>query len=183
MRVAPVTAARTLNYTLKPAFSLSFTALFTQVSGSKFYYLKGAATLLELGLVNWAMSRVAAQGFTTLSTPDLVRCECLATPHCVVPAMVLAVVLAEPPLQSWGALELAMRMRAANAVQCSILRRTQISHHSSGACTLLHLLLAMRLPGRCAWTCLKSAASSHAWRTRRCARPDRAGGGARRSEQ
>jgi seryl-tRNA synthetase len=34
-----------------------------QVSGSKFYYLKGAATLLELALVNWAISRVAAKGF------------------------------------------------------------------------------------------------------------------------
>jgi seryl-tRNA synthetase len=34
-----------------------------QVSGSKFYYLKGAATLLELALVNWAITRVAAKGF------------------------------------------------------------------------------------------------------------------------
>lgn len=28
------------------------------VSGSKFYYLKGAAALLELALVNWTMSKV-----------------------------------------------------------------------------------------------------------------------------
>jgi seryl-tRNA synthetase len=47
------------------------------VSGSKFYYLKGAAALLELALVNWAYSRVAAQGFTTLATPDLVRMDVL----------------------------------------------------------------------------------------------------------
>ncbi|KAF6255001.1 putative seryl-tRNA synthetase [Scenedesmus sp. NREL 46B-D3] len=48
-----------------------------EVSGSKFYYLKGAATLLELALVNWAISRVAAKGFNVLSTPDLVRMDVL----------------------------------------------------------------------------------------------------------
>ncbi|WIA23340.1 hypothetical protein OEZ85_000104 [Tetradesmus obliquus] len=48
-----------------------------EVSGSKFYYLKGAATLLELALVNWALGRVAAKGFNVLSTPDLVRVDVL----------------------------------------------------------------------------------------------------------
>uniref|UniRef100_A0A061QX49 serine--tRNA ligase n=1 Tax=Tetraselmis sp. GSL018 TaxID=582737 RepID=A0A061QX49_9CHLO len=43
------------------------------VSGSKFYYLKGAAALLELALVNWAMSKVVARGFRPTITPDLVR--------------------------------------------------------------------------------------------------------------
>ncbi len=47
------------------------------MSGSKFYYLRGAATLLELALVNWALSRVAAKGFELLSTPDLVRGDVL----------------------------------------------------------------------------------------------------------
>eukprot|EP00878_Enallax_costatus_P002889 GHUV01003083.1.p1 GENE.GHUV01003083.1~~GHUV01003083.1.p1 ORF type:complete len:503 (+),score=138.63 GHUV01003083.1:661-2169(+) len=49
----------------------------SEVSGSKFYYLKGAATLLELALVNWAISRVSAKGFQMLSTPDLVRGDVL----------------------------------------------------------------------------------------------------------
>jgi seryl-tRNA synthetase len=45
----------------------------TQVSGQKFYYLRNAGALLELALVNWAMSRVAARGFTPIMTPDLVK--------------------------------------------------------------------------------------------------------------
>lgn len=32
--------------------------LVLQVSGQKFYYLRNAGALLELALVNWAMSRV-----------------------------------------------------------------------------------------------------------------------------
>jgi hypothetical protein len=48
-----------------------------QVSGSKFYYLRNAAALLELALLNWAYSRVAAKGFTMLATPDLVRMDVL----------------------------------------------------------------------------------------------------------
>jgi seryl-tRNA synthetase len=47
------------------------------VSGSKFYYLRGAAALLELALINWAYSRVGARGFTMLATPDLVRMDVL----------------------------------------------------------------------------------------------------------
>lgn len=43
------------------------------VSGSKFYYLKREAALLELALVNFAVQRVVAAGFTPLMTPDLVR--------------------------------------------------------------------------------------------------------------
>lgn len=43
------------------------------VSGSKFYYLKGAAALLELALVNWSMSKIVAKGFDPMITPDLIR--------------------------------------------------------------------------------------------------------------
>eukprot|EP00897_Mesotaenium_endlicherianum_P004987 jgi/Mesen1/4516/ME000023S03890 len=43
------------------------------VSGNKFYYLKNEGVLLEMALVNWALSQLAARGFTPLSTPDLVR--------------------------------------------------------------------------------------------------------------
>jgi len=44
-----------------------------QVSGQKFYYLRNAAALLELALVNWAITKVVARGFTPIMTPDLVK--------------------------------------------------------------------------------------------------------------
>ena len=44
-----------------------------EVSGSKFVYLKRAAALLELALVNWAMQKVVSKGFVPMMTPDLVR--------------------------------------------------------------------------------------------------------------
>ena len=44
-----------------------------KASGTRFVYLKGAAALLELALVQWAMSRAVAAGFTPYTTPDLVR--------------------------------------------------------------------------------------------------------------
>lgn len=45
-----------------------------QVSGQKFYYLRNAGALLELALVNWAMSKVVARhGYTPVMTPDLVK--------------------------------------------------------------------------------------------------------------
>ncbi|KAL3835479.1 hypothetical protein ACJIZ3_010215 [Penstemon smallii] len=44
-----------------------------EVSGSKFYYLKNEAVLLEMGLVNWAVSEVMKKGFTPLTTPEIVR--------------------------------------------------------------------------------------------------------------
>ncbi|PIN03767.1 Seryl-tRNA synthetase [Handroanthus impetiginosus] len=44
-----------------------------EVSGSKFYYLKNEAVLLELGLVNWAVSEVMKRGFIPLMTPEIVR--------------------------------------------------------------------------------------------------------------
>ncbi|KAI8471369.1 MAG: hypothetical protein J3K34DRAFT_417403, partial [Monoraphidium minutum] len=48
-----------------------------EVSGSKFYYLKNAAALLELALVNYAMTKVTARGFTPMMTPDLVKASVL----------------------------------------------------------------------------------------------------------
>ncbi len=43
------------------------------MSGSKFYYLRNAAALLELALVNYAMTKVVSCGFTPIMTPDLVK--------------------------------------------------------------------------------------------------------------
>lgn len=45
----------------------------SQVSGSKFYYLKNEAVLLEMALLNWTLSEVMKRGFTPLTTPELVR--------------------------------------------------------------------------------------------------------------
>ena len=47
------------------------------VSGSKFYYLRNEAALLELALVSYSMSKVVSKGFTPMITPDLVRTEVL----------------------------------------------------------------------------------------------------------
>ncbi|XP_010916662.1 serine--tRNA ligase, chloroplastic/mitochondrial isoform X1 [Elaeis guineensis] len=44
-----------------------------EVSGSKFYYLKNEAVLLEMGLINWALAEVSKRGFTPLITPEIVR--------------------------------------------------------------------------------------------------------------
>ncbi|KAF9623711.1 hypothetical protein IFM89_004091 [Coptis chinensis] len=51
----------------------SCASLVYQVSGSKFYYLKNEAVLLEMGLTNWAISEVMKKGFTPLITPEIVR--------------------------------------------------------------------------------------------------------------
>ncbi|XP_021743581.1 serine--tRNA ligase, chloroplastic/mitochondrial-like isoform X1 [Chenopodium quinoa] len=44
-----------------------------EVSGSKFYYLKNEAVMLEMALVNWTLSEVTKRGFTPLTTPEIVR--------------------------------------------------------------------------------------------------------------
>ncbi|XP_058086680.1 serine--tRNA ligase, chloroplastic/mitochondrial isoform X2 [Magnolia sinica] len=44
-----------------------------EVSGSKFYYLKNEAVLLEMGLINWTLSEVMRRGFVPLTTPEIVR--------------------------------------------------------------------------------------------------------------
>ncbi|XVF39571.1 hypothetical protein PTKIN_Ptkin01aG0044400 [Pterospermum kingtungense] len=41
-----------------------------EVSGSKFYYLKNEAGMLELALVHWTLTEVMKRGFTPLRTPE-----------------------------------------------------------------------------------------------------------------
>lgn len=47
------------------------------MSGQKFYYLRNAGALLEMALVNWALARVAAKGYTPYLTPDIVKASVL----------------------------------------------------------------------------------------------------------
>ncbi|KAJ2853048.1 seryl-tRNA synthetase [Coemansia erecta] len=44
-----------------------------RVAGSRFHYWRGAGALLELALVQYAMTRAAAAGFTPHITPDIAR--------------------------------------------------------------------------------------------------------------
>ncbi|KAI3962494.1 hypothetical protein MKX01_021769 [Papaver californicum] len=44
----------------------------SEVSGSKFYYLKNEAVMLEMGLTNWAVAETMKRGFTPLTTPEIV---------------------------------------------------------------------------------------------------------------
>lgn len=46
-----------------------------KVSGSRFYYLTGVGAQLELGILNLAMTKATAAGFTAVITPTLVRPE------------------------------------------------------------------------------------------------------------
>ncbi len=47
----------------------------SKVSGSKFYYLKNEAVLLELALINYAISTVIKHGFTPFITPDIAKTD------------------------------------------------------------------------------------------------------------
>ena len=47
------------------------------VAGQKFYYLKNEAVLLELALVNYAISLLVSEGYTPVITPDVARSEVL----------------------------------------------------------------------------------------------------------
>ena len=49
----------------------------TKVAGSKFYFLRGDAVLLELGLVRYALDKLIAHGYEPTITPDLARDEAL----------------------------------------------------------------------------------------------------------
>ncbi len=49
----------------------------TKVAGSKFYFLRGDAVLLELGLVRYALDKLIARGYEPVITPDLARDEAL----------------------------------------------------------------------------------------------------------
>lgn len=44
-----------------------------KVAGAKFYFLRNAGALLELGLVNWAMGEMVKRGFTVMTVPDVAR--------------------------------------------------------------------------------------------------------------
>ncbi|CAK9149048.1 unnamed protein product [Ilex paraguariensis] len=44
-----------------------------EISGSKFYYMKNEAVMLEMGLINWTLFEVMKRGFTPLTTPEIVR--------------------------------------------------------------------------------------------------------------
>lgn len=48
-----------------------------RVSGSKFYYLKNEAVLLELALTRYALDKLKSEGFTLTITPDIAREEIL----------------------------------------------------------------------------------------------------------
>jgi seryl-tRNA synthetase len=48
-----------------------------KVAGSKFYFLRGDAVLLELGLVRYAMDVLMGRGYVPTITPDLARDEAL----------------------------------------------------------------------------------------------------------
>ncbi|PAN43364.1 hypothetical protein PAHAL_8G231000 [Panicum hallii] len=74
-----VGSQRSFNFTIKDHLQLGkeldlfdFDAA-AEVSGSKFYYLKNEAVLLEMALVNWAIWEVSKKGFTPLITPEIVR--------------------------------------------------------------------------------------------------------------
>jgi seryl-tRNA synthetase len=49
----------------------------TKVAGSKFYFLRRDAVLLELGLVRYALDRLIEHGYEPAITPDLARDEAL----------------------------------------------------------------------------------------------------------
>jgi len=58
---------------LAEAMGFVDTARAAEASGSRFAYVMGEAALLELALVNYAMSIVVEHGFTPVVTPSLVR--------------------------------------------------------------------------------------------------------------
>lgn len=47
------------------------------VAGQKFYFLKNAAALLEIALIQYAMQMLVKAGFTPVITPDLAKAEVL----------------------------------------------------------------------------------------------------------
>jgi seryl-tRNA synthetase len=47
------------------------------VTGQKFYFLKNEAVLLELALIQYAMTTLIREGYTPVITPDLARVEVL----------------------------------------------------------------------------------------------------------
>lgn len=45
----------------------------SKIAGSKFYFLKNEAVLLEMGLIRYAMEIACKYGFTLMTTPEIVR--------------------------------------------------------------------------------------------------------------
>jgi seryl-tRNA synthetase len=48
-----------------------------EVAGQKFYFLKNEGVLLELALVNYAMTKLIGEGYTPVITPDVARVDVL----------------------------------------------------------------------------------------------------------
>src|SRR5579883_2692121 len=48
-----------------------------KVAGQKFYFLKNEGALLELALVQYAIQKLVAEGFTPIITPDLAKADIL----------------------------------------------------------------------------------------------------------
>jgi seryl-tRNA synthetase len=63
---------------LGEALGIIDTARGAKVSGSRFYYLRGAGARLELALLNHAMKLAVELGFTPMITPTLVRPEVMS---------------------------------------------------------------------------------------------------------
>ncbi len=69
------------NFTFKPkdheelgaSLDLIDTKRGAKVSGSRFYFLKNEAVLLEFALVQYVLSKLIAKGFTPMTVPTLVR--------------------------------------------------------------------------------------------------------------
>ncbi|GAB2989846.1 MAG TPA: serine--tRNA ligase [Actinotalea caeni] len=49
-----------------------------KVGGSRFYFLTGIGSLLEMALLQWTLNRLVDEGFTPMTTPTLVRPEIMA---------------------------------------------------------------------------------------------------------
>ena len=62
---------------LLESLDLADTEAGARVAGQKFYFLKNEGALLELALVQYAMSSLVKEGFTPVITPDLARVEVL----------------------------------------------------------------------------------------------------------
>ena len=50
----------------------------TKVSGAKFYYLKNELALMELAIIQYALSIIIKHGYTPMTTPDLAKTEMIA---------------------------------------------------------------------------------------------------------
>ena len=101
------------------------------MSGTKFYYLKNEAVLLEMALISWTLSKLLPKGFVPLSTPDLVR------------STVVAKCGFQPrgentqvPLKLWNAMSLWITLIIAVP---TVFRKVDFSSNISSSTTLSHL--------------------------------------------